>query len=147
MVEIGDYNERMCLKSLRPYNWRFIPGESPLVLPNLLSNAFAGSNICPNFNALAYVSRECIDAYTSNLRNMNFAANLPMNKPRKTIKESLSTENQLVQMQSVYSLAYAKFGHDLGRISMECRVLIRTDPVTDQEIDDYYASQSTDISP
>ncbi len=76
----------MCLKSFRPYTWRVTPGESPLILPNLIKNAFAGSNICPNFNALAYVSKECIDSYTSNLKNIEFTSRLPMYKPYKSIK-------------------------------------------------------------
>lgn len=57
----------------------------------------------------------------------------------------------MVQMQSVYTLARSKFGHDLGRISMDCKVFIKTDPVTQDEINAYYLSKtaatSTDIAP
>jgi hemerythrin-like domain-containing protein len=54
-------------------------------------------------------------------------------------------------MQSVYTLAHSKFGHDLGRISMDCKVFIKTGPVAQEELDEYYASKAdattTDIAP
>jgi hypothetical protein len=57
MKDIGNYDEHRCLASFRSYVWRLAPEKSPLVMPTILFNAFAGSKICPNFNMLGFVSK------------------------------------------------------------------------------------------